>query len=380
MPARSRTGNTPRSRSRGRRQTKDRYSKSPDGNLQRNWSDFMNLTGQEEIAIRNSGMSQMQFERALNFIDVSGDKIVSKVELKGGLMAAGMMNREVQVVLGMFFDRDHETSITLEKLKRKALNFLLLEPNNQRQQQQQRRLMKKTLLMFLSQWEDKLSVFKWGRVFCGVACFLLPLPFALPGIRSWLCNMGPFNNSVYISETFHNSKEQIWPSERRGALIRSLEGFTKEDENPKIHFDLTSLIYRIRVAFKSNRGVKHAEPILIRIAFQRDDEEENTQRRSSSRKKTKNLGRETLKKKYKFITVGPKEMKCKQSPNFVQKWFRELVIGEDFEEKDPNASYFFKQDKKLVSQLSLDTSKKLLFVLKLTPQLSLFPIKARDTR
>ena len=337
-PTPAKGGNkTPRSKSRGR-QTTDKYTKTPSGHLQRSCSDIMELTTNEEHAIRSSGLSHMQFERSLNFIDVSGDGEVSRVELRGGLMAAGMINREVKTVVSMFFETEKDKSIRLDELKIKALGYLLSQNHRD---ERKKGLMKKTLNLFLNQWEDKLSVFKWKRVFQGTACFLFPLPFAILPHKIQPFGIGNHTDSVYIPATFRNSEEQIWSSERRRVLFESLETLMR---NENINFDLTSIIFR--VVLKDEHGEKLAEDILIRLAFRREEGAESGKQTTKFRVEKKEL-------KLNTIRVGEEEVQCKQSKHFVQKGLRKLVIANNDDigwldikigEEEPDYGYSYTYD------------------------------------
>ena len=355
---------TPRSKSRGR-QTTDKYTKTPSGHLQRSCSDIMELSTNEEHAIRSSGLSHMQFERSLNFIDVSGDGEVSRVELRGGLMAAGMINREVKTVVSMFFATENDKSIRLDELKRKALDYLLLANSQNHRNERKKGLMKKTLNLFLNQWEDKLSVFKWKRVFQGTACFLFPLPFAILPHKIQPFGIGNHTDSVYIPATFRNSEEQIWSSERRRVLFECLETLTTHEN---INFDLTSIIFR--VVLKDEHGEKLAEDILIRLAFRREEDTE-----SGKQTKIIRVGNKEL--KLNTIRVGEEEVQCKQSKHFVQKWLRKLVIANNDDMgwlAEPDYGYSYKY-KEVLSPATLDEQ----FIDKMQDEINiLFNEKMRD--
>jgi len=237
-----------RSKSNGRK-----HVKTPNGFLGRKKS--KKVPAEDEGFIRGAGLSVVKIERALDFVDASGDGSVTRAELKGSLMAIDIGGRQAEKICDAVLASQSwtsnedikETEMSKRKMKARIIKILA----NATSDEHVRNLLVNALHIFVSQWEEEFSMFKWKRVVQGCVCFLFPIPFLLPKIGA-LFGLSPERTAVFIPKTFLGSPSQVWPVEEREALMNTLENVTKKTN---VQFQVSDLTFRI-VLSKADDPIK----------------------------------------------------------------------------------------------------------------------------
>lgn len=228
-----------RSKSNGRR-----HVKTPNGFLGRKKS--KKVPDEHERFIRGDGLSVVKIERALDFVDASGDGSVTRAELKGSLMAIDIGGRQAEKICDAVLASKSWTSnedIKVTEMSKRKMKARIIEilANRSADTEHVRNLLINALHIFVSQWEEEFSMFKWKRVVQGCVCFLFPIPFLLPEFGAPF-GLSPERTTVFIPKTFLGLTSQVWPVEEREALMNTLEKETKETN---VQFQVSDLTFRI---------------------------------------------------------------------------------------------------------------------------------------